>query len=1776
MKNTVNVNGSRFVGGLVGQGEKTTFKDVFNDATLQGTKSLGGIVGELKGGSITGESYNMGTVRTAYYKNLYPNKQADYQGNIDQADMLKADSGQYAGGLVGFGKDIQIGNESGFQIYNGMNITSGGAVGGIAGHVEGNSTIQNLRNDGVITATYKVGMGDMITYGGADINQNAYGDESVFANAANAGGIVGEAVGRATADGTNTITVKNAINTNTVTSAWKDNLEYGYKGDKGYIEFVYENGNLKLDKDGKPVVKIIPKDSWYKDNLTGYFAGNVGGIVGFAQNADFSDVKNENAFISGSHNVGGIAGRLDMFSTITHGINSGGAVTATGAVGSLTITGSDGSIIARSPSENSILTVRDNGDFKTGLDEFQFINAGGIAGYVSRNGTIKSSSNTGNVTGKLSQRLTGATSPVFLVGVGGIAGRIDQLGTEVGTEQDVWNALKGDSSKATIYDSYNTGTITGDRGVGGIAGAIYNGSISTSHNEGTVLSKGAGESSGSGSVGGIVGDARGNTAEGKGSILYNVYNKGTVGDPSFAIGARHIGGIVGHLAGIVDGAYNIGAVYNNDSLTGGIAGWFPQGGIYNSFNAGTVNVKSGTALSGDLSTAAGGIVGAAEGRGTQTITFQNVYNIGTIRVMQTNGTAGGVAGILGAVHVNTQGTQAGNTIVLDHVYTTGNIYSNNRTGNKNGNGYVIGANLKGTGEAVKWNFNQVYYIAPETGSAFDTNNNGVGAVGNGVRPGSNANGQTNTVTKIAYNDRYTGNAWMQGGVSFFGNDKTHTDNKGADGIVGSGWRQYTDQYGKTLPILNRFRPKGMDDWFNTAPANRDELLQNAGRVQFGNTVNPFLTFVAHDGNGPITVDADKFHFATQDGMVANGDLTINNFSYHNLADNTDTPVAFGGTIAAYNGKLTITGTKDVTFGESSELYGNAVNLDFGSAVLDGNGKIQVTGWGGDDNGDITISAGNVDIQGELKGAAKGENITIPGINMDYAPKPVTEEDLEDFTKVIPGQEAAYDTQKTDPASKADGNITIKGKNIQLRYGPKGTGKVSAGGSLTVGTKDGSASSYVDSDIAGVKGKVTISSAQSTLDVTNISDDAFFANHGNGNVINLEGGDNLVAFDGGANFEKVDAFLTKIGNAALQSNGAADLKLVHVWVDTADQFQKIGTDGDSLSRNYALRHTLDLSNVNGYKTIAGQAGQAFTGEFNGRGYSAVGLTVDDTTTTGGNLGLFGTIGKGGVVRNLTLHDIDINAAGADNQIGLIAGTNNGTIDGVTSWGGTVAGKGTLGGIAGTNAGTIQNVEANNMVYSESTDQTKKDTLGGIAGENTAGGQILGTLSNTGITNSGVGSQAMGGIAGKNAGTLSTVTTTGVTSGIYKVDNPNNESQKDTTSAADNVGGIAGTNTGTINGAYNKASVSGGNTVGGIVGDNQNKIQNAVNAMDVTGNAGGQNVGGIAGINNKTIDSVRNNGTVTGNMNVGGLVGTNKTAITNAINDGSAAIDGKTNVGGIAGVNDGTIQAQVQDNLVNEGTITGNQNVGGVAGLNNGTISNFNTNIELHAKGNNAQYFGGVAGQNGTTGVILNAKNTAAVSADGASYVGGIAGWNQGSLQSASNSGSVTGQSFVGGVAGLNTRNLQGYMDSDADNLKNNQEDILIQNSGNVTATKGGAGGIFGENRGNLGDPKHNKHIILSNSGSVTGKDENVNSEGTGGVIGVNSGTITHTSLRNEVKGTGAGTKAPTVRGTNNVGGIIGLNKGTVTGGRNDQAEQKTDYLGNTVNAEKNSRSSITVL
>lgn len=1638
------ITGKNNVGTLVGAATDTTITGAVNSAAVVGSANVGGLVGTGTGvtlkdavnmGDITGTDYAVGGLAGNFTNGTIQGKSYNI-GNVGGPD----DTNQPydVGGLVGVATGSALGNENAKDgiIYNGLTVKGTYNVGGIAGRLE-NSTLQNAENRSAIKATGFTT--ESYVYQG-----KGYSTNNPKVQVSNVGGLVGISTG-------NRNTFTNVTNLGDVSSAMGEGKDY-------------------------------------------YDGGNVGGIVGRAENTNITAATNQETKVTGAHNIGGIAGYFGGQGIITSAVNDGAEIMATGG---------------RTSSDFATEMVRPKGE-----ERVHFGNMGGIVGYLYGNGAyVTKSTNSGNVHSQLiAANATTISKSSLAANTGGIVGKIDRTTTL--TKEDILNG-----KQAAVSDSYNSGTVQGFIGIGGVVGQMYNGEVVRSYNLGDIRTTKTVKSLDpaklpTANMGGVVGDTTEDTPESVSALIYDVYNKGKIGDETFTYAARHVGGVVGRLKGTLEKAYNSGDVYNGYNVVGGVVGWYHRGSIKDVFNTGNVTVlNQDKATNPSRTSSVGGIVGAVapllDKNSKPALSIENAYNIGTIRSYQVKGGGNNAIG----------GIAGRGPVKLANVYTLGRIVAYNADGNttKTGVGRFVGVATHGG-----WHYNDSiidanssYYIVPNKESGFSEINDNKG-------------------TKIAWEGRFKPDSYQ--GFTF---SNYRTNGKKQDDANGS-WRMY----GNTLPMLNAFLPDTEAYFQHGLTDSKGNALSS---VQYGTEYDPNLTIIKTEND--LSFDWNKLGLGGDSRIaVYGGGLTLTD------VDTVSKTTFFNGDIDS-TGDLVLHGKDgaDMLFGAGADLHGSSVTISAdGLLSLDGN--IVATGENGASN--ISITAGDVKSYGKIESVQEGDETTVPGI-AEKRDDDASYGDVSDMKQAVTETGIRYSKTVT---SKGTGNVTITAGDeehdgsVTLGYGIQGKGLVRTGGSLSV---EGTGDVYVESDLSigkDISLKSTGDASEVVLDVTNIGHDAKpqnqaeglkdFMNHFNKDTgegkITLEtvSGDAKFAVDlwddakgeytfnkfgskGEDNedaiknaFNSMDATV-KIGDqsyAVFESGNDQTNGFMYIWVDGADQLQGIQKfikkDADGAHYNFALKGDIDASVLENYEAIGGDTG--YQGTFDGRGHAIIGLTAGGSDAT--NTGVFSTVGEQGAVKNLSV--LAGNFTGKDN-VGAVAGVNKGTISDITTYGNTITSDGHAGGLVGTNEKTISDSTSVSNVIANS----QEAMAGGIAGINKTGAVIDNSESNSAVAGSVATSSGLGGVAGRNEGTLSKVDNLGVTNG------------GDSESSA--VGGIAGINTGSIENAYNESFVTGGEKTGGLVGINEKSgsLVNAANAGRVEGKGAAQDaaqeIGGLVGDNDGSILNGRNGGNVTGTTYVGGIVGTNRedSTLTDIINDTSIMIKGTTYVGGIAGQNAGRIVDTEASRTLSDGVVEGAEYVGGIAGKNTGYIENPHNNISLRINkdalkdGKTAKYFGGVAGINEQEGTIGNATNLADVTAEGATYVGGIVGYNKGTLLNLSgNRGNVIGANYVGGVAGINEHSLT---------------DIDASNTGSVQALQGGAGGIFAVNHGDVTNSR------LVNDAVVAG---GANAGATGGIFAENTANIGKTTLVN-------GMNAEVI-GLKNVGGLVGENSGTISGGRDE--------------------------
>ena len=477
--------------------------------------------------------------------------------------------------------------------------------------------------------------------------------------------------------------------------------------------------------------------------------------------------------------------------------------------------------------------------------------------------------------------------------------------------------------------------------------------------------------------------------------------------------------------------------------------------------------------------------------------------------------------------------------------------------------------------------------------------------------------------------------------------------------------------------------------------------------------------------------------------------------------------------------------------------------------------------------------------------------------------------------------------------------------------------------------------------------------------------------------------------------------------------------------------------------------------------------------------------------------------------------------------------------------------TIGGLAGMNEGTVTGCQVENGALALNDGLragTNTVTLGGAVGRTTEHGKVSSTNVLLDLTQNLDKYTNLGGVAGRNDGTLEQCTYSGTMGGNADADGLVSDGARSTGST---VGGIAGLNNSTITGCevkYIKLQVSGisnitttqtadeklasASHVGGIAGRNNDEISNSYVATERSNGAGSiitaryGFVGGVAG---------SNNGTITGSGSKKALVSddTTKPALVTQVDNWLDAADANAGINSMAAeLTTGKTYANLMgvDTVSKEGC--GYGNVYSQSGLAANDLL-----VALRGSNNSetvraAGYLGGLAGFNSLRGTIdTSATGQWFVYSDNAttaSTVGGIVGQNESNVTDKSVLDTVVNcaavRRFTRVFDGSKNKN-----DTDNDNIYKNGSRVVVH-----------VGGVIGQQQ-NRSDDRWSVSKVV-NCGSVF----NSRSANVGGVIAYwldyggtvqkcfNFGKIT-TNTNDKNSGYGA------------VGGIVGFIDQPISGG-----------------------------
>ncbi|SMH62922.1 beta strand repeat-containing protein [Azospirillum agricola] len=496
---TGGVTGGAHTGGLAGRGSGL-IKNVNAAATVTGTNYVGGLIGEMTGGSVTDSSGNSDVTGKGYVGGLI--------GRVDGAGITL--TRVHASGTV-------INNANSGRFYNG----------GLVGY----------NNGGTIESSYATG----------DVRPD-WGDAN------NSGGLVGE----------NTGTIRDSYATGSVPDSWFAGglvgINSGNITNSHATGSVGSDGRNSLGG----LVGVNNDGTLSNVYATGSVNGNgpVGGLVGTMAGGAVTDAYASGDVSAHWSPVGGLIGDLAWGVSVTRAYATGAVSSTVGPAGGLI--GTSGGTVSQAYATGTVdgvgkaggLIGDNNGTIRDSYATGSVLNSPEAGGLVGSNaGTITNAYATGsvggdnmtNVGGLVGKNSAGTLSNVYATGsvagsgtAGGLIGYLDYgavtdafaSGTVTGSTNAV-GGLIGAMNIGSVTRAYATGAVSGNLMVGGLIG-VNGGTVTQVYATGSVT--------GTDQVGGLIG-----------------LNAGTV-TQAYAAGAvsgsgTDIGGLIGSDAGSVTASY---------------------------------------------------------------------------------------------------------------------------------------------------------------------------------------------------------------------------------------------------------------------------------------------------------------------------------------------------------------------------------------------------------------------------------------------------------------------------------------------------------------------------------------------------------------------------------------------------------------------------------------------------------------------------------------------------------------------------------------------------------------------------------------------------------------------------------------------------------------------------------------------------------------------------------------------------------------------------------------------------------------------------------------------------------------------------------------------------------------------------------------------------------------------------------------------------------------------------------------------------------------------
>jgi uncharacterized repeat protein (TIGR02543 family) len=439
--------------------------------------------------------------------------------------------------------------------------------------------------------------------------------------------------------------------------------------------------------------------------------------------------------------------------------------------------------------------------------------------------------------------------------------------------------------------------------------------------------------------------------------------------------------------------------------------------------------------------------------------------------------------------------------------------------------------------------------------------------------------------------------------------------------------------------------------------------------------------------------------------------------------------------------------------------------------------------------------------------------------------------------------------------------------------------------------------------------------------------------------------------------------------------------------------------------YRLMNDIDASDTANWNDAGTDTGSregfrpiTFKGIFDGQGHKITGLTINRPDMDA--VGLFGYIGAGNEIRNLTLEGGTVTGK---NSVGGLAGNIYKSSIQKCSSSAAVKGGALVGGLLGAiSYSTAKNVSASGEV-------TATGDAGGLSGKIESSSRISNAVASGPVRSKGR-YLHVGGLAGSVG--YSTITG-GVARGTVTIE----------ASETDNyVGGLIGENSASeIGSCFATGSVTGkGDSpkslrVGGLIGSNSGEVTSCSATGTVAGENSSLTVGGLIGSNSSTVCFCTASGEVTGKsvyLDEGGLIGRNSGTVTHCSATGSvmtaisAAKGISLTIGGLVGYNLSSISNSFSNGRVaSQMSYSSQQSAGGLVGYNSGPVQLCYATGLVTQEGEYV-YTGGLVGQNRSE--ITNCYATGSVRSGG--IIGGLVGYHtNGKIRNSFATGAVPGKS-----------------------------------------------------------------------------------------------------------------------------------------------------------------------